>query len=168
MQSCTSERPIPVEPLSAEAFASFGAVIEADQARSYLINEGRTRRFHALAAPEVGPDGRAVLSIFRGTAWPRPILIRMLERHPLGTQTFVPMERHPWLAVVAERPEPKACRAFLCRGDQGLHLARDVWHHPLLPLQPTHDFLVIDREGPGKNIDEHWFGEAEQILVEPI
>jgi ureidoglycolate lyase len=154
--------------LTSEAFAPFGAVIEADQANSYLINEGRTRRFHALAEADVGADGRAVLSIFHGTAWPRPIRIRMLERHPLGSQAFVPMERHPWLAVVAERPEPEFCRAFLCRGDQGLQLAKGTWHHPLLPLQATHDFLVVDRDGPGGNLEEHWFDEAEQILVSPI
>lgn len=169
MSAGTGEaRSIPVEPLSAEAFAPFGAVIEADQARSYLINEGRARRFHALAAADAGTDGRAVLSIFRGTAWPRPVRIRMLERHPLGSQAFVPMERHAWLAVVAERPAPEACRAFLCRGDQGLQVARGVWHHPLLVLQPTHDFLVVDRDGPGENLEEHWFDEAERILLDPV
>lgn len=112
--------PLIPEPLTAEAFAPFGREIEADQATSYLINEGTTRRFHALAAACEGTNGEAILSIFRAASRPRPIAIRMLECHPLGAQAFVPMERHSWLVVVAERPTPDACRVFLARGDQGV------------------------------------------------
>lgn len=156
------------EPLTGDAFASFGAVIEADHARSHVINQGRTRRFHALAGADPGDGGRAILSIFRGTPWPRPPRIEMLERHPLAAQAFVPMQRHPWIAVVAERPEPEACRAFLCRGDQGLQYARGVWHHPLIVLAPTHDFLIVDREGPGDNLEEQWFENVTEVIVDPI
>jgi len=156
------------EPLTAEGFAPFGAVIEADHARSYLINGGRTRRYNALAAADCGADGDVVLSIFRGTPWPAPVRIAMLERHPLGSQAFVPMERLPWLAVVAERPEPEACRAFLVRGDQGLQIGRGVWHHPLLALAPAQDFLVVDRRGPGENLEERQFPDAVEVLVDPV
>ena len=159
-------REIPLEPLTPEAFAPFGTVIEADYARSYLINEGRCRRFHALATTDC--DGDVILSIFRATAWPRPVRIAMLERHPLGSQAFVPMERHAWLAVVADRPEPEACRAFLVRGDQGLQVARGVWHHPLLALAPVQDFLVVDRAGPGENLEEHYFPEGAAPVLAPI
>lgn len=161
-------RRIHVEPLSAEAFAPFGQVIEADHARSHLINEGLCRRYHALATAEPGEDGAVILSIFRATAWPRPIRIRMLERHPLGSQAFVPMERQLWLAVVAERPEPAACRAFLARGDQGLQYARGVWHHPLLALAPVHDFLVVDRAAPGKNLEERHFPAGTEVTIDPV
>jgi ureidoglycolate lyase len=92
----------------------------------------------------------------------------MLERHPLGSQAFIPMERHPWLVVVAERPEPGACRAFLARGDQGVQIGRGVWHHPLLALQPVHDFLVVDRKGPGSNLEEQFFGPGEEIILDPV
>ena len=156
------------EPLTAAAFAPFGQVIEAAHERSYLINGGRTRRFHALAAADCGADGEPVLSIFRGTPWPQPVRIAMLERHPLGSQAFVPMERLPWLAVVAERPQPEACRAFLVRGDQGLQIARGVWHHPLLALAPVQDFLVVDRRGPGENLEEHHFPATVEVLVDPV
>lgn len=157
---------LPIEPLTAEAFAPFGAVIEADHARSFLINEGRCRRYHALATADPGAEGQVILSIFRATAWPRPIRIAMLERHPLGGQAFIPMERHTWLAVVAEEPEPRACRAFLVRGDQGLQIARGVWHHPLLALAPVHDFLVVDRAGPGDNLDERHFRAGSEMTVD--
>lgn len=157
-----------VEPLTAQAFAPFGQVIEADHARSHLINQGRTRRYDALAMAEIDTAGSVALSIFRGTPWPAPIRIAMLERHPLGSQAFVPMERHPWLVVVAERPAPEACRAFLARGDQGIQIARGVWHHPLLALQPAHDFLVVDRKGPGENLEEHHFAPGTEVLLAPI
>jgi ureidoglycolate lyase len=133
-----------------------------------LINEGTTRRFHELATADEGPGGEAILSIFRAAARPRPISIRMLERHPLGAQTFVPMERNAWLVVVAEEPTPDACRVFLARGDQGVQYAAGTWHHPLLVLQPTQDFLVVDRSGPGKNCEEKWFPEGEEALVAPV
>jgi len=165
-------RTLPIEPLTAEAFAPFGQVIEADQARSFLINAGRTRRFDALAIADCGAGGAAALSIFRGTPWPVPVRIAMLERHPLGSQAFVPMQRHAWLVVVAERPAPQACRAFLARGDQGIQIARGVWHHPLLALQPVHDFLVVDRKGPadnsGDNLEEHHFPAGDEVLLAPV
>ncbi|MCA1242821.1 ureidoglycolate lyase [Stappia stellulata] len=158
---------VPV-PLTAEDFAPFGDVIEADHDRSHLINEGRTRRYHALATAAPGEGGEAILSIFRGTPWPAPVTIRMLERHPLGTQAFVPMERHPWLVVVAEAPRAEACRCFLARGDQGIQIARGVWHHPLLVLQPSQDFLVVDRAGAGNNLEEVWFPEGETVTLAPV
>ncbi len=157
--------PLVPDPLTAEAFAPFGRVIEADQAASYPINDGTTRRFHKLATADEGANGEAILSIFRAAPRPRPIAIRMLECHPLGAQAFVPMERHPWLVVVAERPAPDACRVFLARGDQGVQYAAGTWHHPLLALQPTQDFLVVDREGPGDNCEERWFPEGQEIQI---
>jgi ureidoglycolate lyase len=148
--------PLRVEPLTAAAFAPFGAVIAADPGRSYLINGGTTRRFHALAAADPGPGGTAILSIFRGAPRPLPLTVAMLERHPLGAQAFAPLSPAPWLAVVAEgaRPTTRDLRAFLCRGDQGVQYARGVWHHPLIVLGAAQDFLVVDRLGPGANLEE--------------
>jgi len=149
------------EPLTAETFAPFGTVIETAGAESFPINDATTTRFHALATADPGPDGEAILSIFRATRWPQPVLIRMLERHPLGTQAFYPLSPTDWLVVVAagERPEADDLRLFRARGDQGVQYARGVWHHPLLVLAERQDFLVVDRQGPGENLQE--------IRVEP-
>jgi len=149
------------EPLTAAAFAPFGTVIETEGAASYSINEGTTTRFHALAAAEPGPSGEAILSIFRATRRPEPVEIRMLERHPLGSQAFVPLSPEDWLVVVAagERPEAGDLRLFHACGDQGVQYGRGVWHHPLLVLTERQDFLVVDRRGPGENLEE--------ITVEP-
>ena len=162
------------EPLTAEAFAPFGQVIEADHDKSYLINEGTTRRFHDLAQVDVTDgEGEAILSIFRGTPRSLPIAITMMERHPLGSQAFVPMHPAHWLIVVAEGENPTAetCRAFLAAGNQGVQYAKNVWHHPLLVLEPTQDFLIVDRKGPrdhtGENLEERWFDGKGAVLEIP-
>jgi len=155
------------EPLTAESFAPFGEVIAPDQGDSFPINGGRTRRVHALATPEA-EGGPLVVSIFRGTRWPEPLRIRMLERHPHGTQALIPMERYPWLVVAAEEPRPEACRAFLARGDQGVQFAAGVWHHPLLCLFPLQDFLVVDRDQPGGDLEEVQFEPGTEPEMAPI
>ncbi|MEO0822817.1 MAG: ureidoglycolate lyase [Pseudomonadota bacterium] len=145
--------PLVAETLTAEAFAPFGQVIEAGLAKSWPINGGTTIRHHALAEAETGAEGRAILSIFRAEPWPsRPL--DMLERHPLGSQAFMPLGPHPWLVLVAGEPEARACRLFAARADQGVQYATGVWHHPLLVEAGRQDFLVVDREGPGQNLEE--------------
>ena len=155
------------EPLTRAAFQPFGTVIETEGAASFQINEGTTTRFHALATADPGENGTAILSIFRGTPRPRPIAITMLERHPLGSQAFMPLSDAPWLVVVAdgERPTAADCRAFIATGRQGVQYTRGVWHHPLLVLRPDHDFLVVDREGPGENLEEIAFDWAAELVV---
>ena len=134
-----------------------------------LINEGTTVRFHNLAAIEVGrDDGHPLISIFRAEPRPVPIAIRMMERHPLGSQAFFPLVPHDWLVVVchgAAAPDTATLRCFRASGEQGVNYRPNTWHHPLLVLQPQ-DFLVVDRGGPGENLDERWFGAAESKAVE--
>ncbi|MEM9140088.1 MAG: ureidoglycolate lyase [Pseudomonadota bacterium] len=142
------------EPLSKAAFAPFGQVLETEGARQIPINQGTTTRFDGLAVADPGPEGQAQLSIFRGTPRPQPIAIRMLERHPLASQAFFPLSPHDWLIVVAEAPEAAALRCFRAAGDQGVQYGPGIWHHPLLVLVPRQDFLVVDRLGPGGNLEE--------------
>lgn len=147
------------EPLTKAGFAPFGEVIERKGAERRVINEGTTDRLHALARAEAG-EGRAIVSIFQGRRRAFPLEIVMMERHPLGSQAFVPLEPADWLVVVSaapDVPEPGTLRCFRARGDQGVNYARNIWHHPLLILRETQDFLVIDREGPGVNLEEAWF-----------
>lgn len=145
-------------PLEREAFAPFGEVIEAsDAVRHFTINAGNTERYHDLANIEPGPDGRAIVSIFRGQPRQLPLAVTMMERHPLGSQAFMPLSGRPYLVVVAPAgpaPQVEDLRVFLARGDQGVNYAPGVWHHPLLALGEVSDFLVIDRSGPGDNCDE--------------
>ncbi|MCC4118738.1 ureidoglycolate lyase [Aromatoleum toluclasticum] len=156
-----------VEPLTREAFAPFGDVIEAsDAAHHFTINGGNTERYHDLAKIDPGPGGRTIVSIFRGQPRRLPFTVEMMERHPLGSQAFVPLSDAPYLVVVApagDTPGVQDLRVFLARGDQGVNYARGVWHHPLLALDGASDFLVIDRAGEGPNCDEVRLDEAAVI-----
>jgi ureidoglycolate lyase len=158
------------EPLTRAAFAPFGEVIETAGAEAIPINEGTTVRFNDLARIDL--DGRRpLLSIFRGQPRPLPLAIRLMERHPLGTQAFVPLQRRDYLVVVAEgagAPGPASLRAFRARGDQGVNYARNVWHHPLLVLEPDSDFLVIDRGGWDGNYEEHRLEADPEVLLEAV
>ena len=152
----TMPREIVAEPLTREAFARFGEVIDTQGTESFPINQGRTERFHALAGVELlGDDPRAILSVFRGQPL-EPLVITLMERHPLGSQAFVPINNHPFLAVVAPPGDcdEAAIRGFLARGTPGLSYRAGTWHAPVLPLEADADYLVVDRQGPGDNCDE--------------
>ena len=147
-----------IQPLTREAFAPFGEVIEAsDAVQHFTINAGNTERYHDLANIEPGADGRVIVSIFRGQPRTLPFTVHMMERHPKASQAFIPMSGKPYLVVVAPAGEPPAVedlQVFLARGDQGVNYATGVWHHPLLALEDVCDFIVVDRSGPGHNCDE--------------
>lgn len=156
-----------VEALSREAFAPFGDVIEAGEAvRHFTINAGSTERYHDLAQLEAGPDGRLIVSIFRGQPRALPFTVCMMERHPLGSQAFMPLSNRPYLVVVAPpgaAPGAQDLRCFLASGQQGVNYATGTWHHPLLALDMVSDFLVIDRCGAGPNCDEVQLEPAASI-----
>ncbi|WP_150700335.1 ureidoglycolate lyase, partial [Pandoraea terrae] len=140
---------LPIEVLTREAFAPFGDVIELAGAKHFPINGGTTERFHDLAQVDLGPDGgRTLVNVFRGQARTLPYEVKMLERHPLGSQAFLPLSTVPYLVVVAPAGEldVSQMRAFLACGElgwQGVNYARGVWHHPLLALHETSDFIVV-------------------------
>lgn len=154
------------EPLTADAFAPFGDVIEAsDRAEVIPINYGWTTRFNALADVAVG-DGHAILSIFRSKPL-APLVLKIFERHPLGSQAFIPMQGRPYLVAVAPPGDfdPAAVRVFRAAANQGVNYAKGTWHHFLLALDAESDFLVVDREGPGDNLDEVELAEGDWIAV---
>lgn len=159
-------REVTPEPLTATAFAPFGDVIEASRlAEPVAINYGQTLRFNDLARVEV-EGGHAIVSIFRGRPLDPPHLT-IFERHPLGSQSFTPLQGRPFLVAVAPPGDfdPAAIRVFRAQRHQGVNYAKGVWHHYLLPLEEESDFLVIDRAGPGENLDEIALAPADQIAV---
>ncbi|MDC3734580.1 ureidoglycolate lyase [Pseudomonas syringae pv. syringae] len=164
-------RKLIIEPLTKEAFAPFGDVIETDGSDHFMINNGSTMRFHRLADVQTAqPEDKAIISIFRAEALPMPLTIGMLERHPLGSQAFVPLLGNPFLIVVApvgDVPESEATRAFVSNGRQGVNYHRGVWHHPVLTIAKRDDFLVVDRSGEGNNCDEHYFAESQLLVLDP-
>ncbi len=160
------------QALSSEAFAPFGDVIQTEGAKKFQINEGTTTRFHDLAQVDTAEqDGRPIISIFRGDPRPMPFDIRIMERHPLASQAFVPLFARPYLVVVA-KPEiadgeaitAEDLFAFLAQPGQGVNYARNVWHHPLIALDVQSDFLIVDRGGEGDNLVEVHFDTAIATL----
>ncbi|WP_242008297.1 ureidoglycolate lyase [Paracoccus sulfuroxidans] len=146
---------IKATPVTAEAFAPFGELLATREKASKMINAGRCERHHALATVERG-GGEAIISIFRSEPVSLPYDCALLERHPLGSQAFVPLGSQPWLSVVAhdEGGKPGAPIAFLIPAGMGVNLRAGVWHGVLTPLDQPADFLVVDREGDGVNLEE--------------
>jgi len=145
------------EPLTQAAFEPFGDVISADDsAHHFPINDGYTERYHDLAKVDVLENGgRAIVSIFRSTPLAQPVAIKMMERHPLSSQAFMPLDNRPYLVVVAPAGEldERQIKVFLANGKQGVNYHAGTWHHFCLALHEQSDFLVVDRGGEGKNCD---------------
>lgn len=162
-------RDLTLEPLTAEAFAPFGTVMDVDAAELRMINGGTTERFHALAMADTATGGgQTILSLFRGQPRKFPYAVDMMERHPLGSQAFFPVSGGDWIAVVA--PDAGGCpgqpRAFLVPGHIGVQYARNVWHHPLIAVGRVSDFLVMDREGEGVNLEEASY-DLPYLIAQP-
>ncbi|MGB0439392.1 MAG: ureidoglycolate lyase [Paracoccaceae bacterium] len=149
---------IRLQPLTQDAFALFGDVLEATGTPDKIINQGMCGRFHDRATLDV-TDGRAGISLFKSQPRSLPFALDMVERHPDGSQAFVPMSMDPFVVVVApdEAGTPGLPRAFLTTPGQGINFHRGVWHGVLTPLHAPGLFAVVDRIGDGPNLQEHWF-----------
>jgi len=160
-----------IEPLTREAFAPFGDVIELEGAKQIPINLGTTIRYHDLAKVDVTDEGgRTLVNLFRGQPRALPFEITMMERHPLGSQAFIPLNDKPYLVVVAPAGEldESKIRAFVTSGWQGVNYAKGVWHHPLLALGEVSDFIVVDRGGDGHNLNEQNLRESQWLTEEAM
>ena len=154
--------------LTREAFVKYGDLIETEGADSFKINNGTTTRFHDLADVQLlGDKARALISIFRGEEFTFPVSIPMMERHPLGSQAFVPLSNRPFLVVVAEdrQGEPVNLQAFIVQPNQGVNFHANTWHATLTSMEGTSDFLVVDRGGEGNNLEEFFFETAYQVTA---
>lgn len=140
------------QPLTRAAFAPFGDVLDCDGAPDVMINAGLCGRFHDRARLDFG-EGQAGISLFDAEPRALPYICDLLERHPLGSQAFIPMHQNPFLVIVAKEPGVDAA-AFLTAPGQGINLHRGTWHGVLTPLAAPGLFAVIDRIGPGNNLEE--------------
>ena len=155
---------IAARPLTAEGFAPFGDVLTTDGAPDKIINQGLCGRYHDRAQLDFGPGGRAGISLFQAEPRSLPYRLEMVERHPEGSQAFVPMHQNPWLVIVAGAgATPGPVHAFLAAPGQAVNLHRGTWHGVLTPLAGSGLFAVIDRIGAGENLQEHWFAEPYTI-----
>ncbi|MEF3048568.1 ureidoglycolate lyase [Pseudotabrizicola sp. L79] len=154
---------IPPQPLTAAAFAPFGEVLEAT-GDFRLINDGWCQRHHDRAVLDFGPDGRAGISVFQAKPRALPYSFDLIERHPEGSQAFVPLSQHPFLVIVAQSPDHTPL-AFLTNGQQGINFRRGTWHGVLTPLHAPGLFAVVDRIGPTPNLEEVRFTESWTVIA---
>ena len=153
-----------IEPMTADAFAPFGDLLEAKGTPDKIINQGLCGRFHDRARMDFS-DGRAGISIFHAEKRDLPLKLDLVERHPDGSQAFVPMSHQPFLVVVAEDQNgtPQNIRAFLTETGQAINIHRGVWHGVLTPLYDPGLFAVIDRIGEGPNLEEYWL--PDEVII---
>ncbi|GAB5509921.1 MAG: ureidoglycolate lyase [Hyphomicrobiales bacterium] len=152
-------------PLSAEAFAPFGDVLNVDGEPDRLINQGLCGRYHDRAQMDFA-DARAGISLFKAQLRSLPYTLDMMERHPDGSQAFLPMDVHPFLVIVApdESGKPGDPQAFLTHTGEGVNYHRNVWHGVLTPLAGNGLFAVVDRIGNTPNLEEHWFDVPYKVV----
>jgi ureidoglycolate lyase len=162
---------VPVYPLSREAFRPYGDVIEVGDSRHYTINQGWAERYADMATLDLVQEGGApTVGVVRARPRQFPLQVTLMERHPKSTQLFVPLVPRPFLVLVAapaDRPEASKIIGFKTTAGQGINYGRGVWHHPLIALDQSTDFLVVDRHARDENCDEvslaHldlWVGEV--------
>jgi ureidoglycolate lyase len=149
------------QPLTPEAFAPYGDVLEAT-GDFRPINDGLCHRHHDRARIDTGPNARAGISIFKATPRSLPYEFNLLERHPEGSQAFLPMSEQPFLVIVAPGTGsvPGTPIAFLTNGAQGINLHRGTWHGVLSPLSAPGLFAAVDRIGTTANLEEYRYAEG--------
>lgn len=159
-----------IETLTKTAFAPFGEVVEADGAKEIPINQGYAVRRNSLGTVDVAThDGDVNISLFVAQPRPTPIQIEVMERHPDGTQLFYPLQDRDWLVVVCTDPhKPESYRAFRATGRQGVNYFRNIWHHPLLVLDADSRFFIVDRKGPGANLEEVFLEPTHALSLAPL
>ena len=157
------------QPLTRSAFAPCGDVITTDGAAHFAINAGTIERYHDLATVTLGEQGRALISIAtcnRTTVL--PYRIPLVERHPLGSQAFIPLNTTPLLVVVAppgDIPDIHQWQAFISDGAQGVNYHPGVWHMPLITPDPEQRFIIVDRGGAGDNCEEYTLTQDVVVLA---
>ena len=149
---------IVTQPLTSTAFAPFGDILEAQGTADKIINQGLCGRFHDLARLNFS-DGRAGISLFNATPRTLPYQLTMMERHPEGSQAFIPMSMNRFLIIVASDKNNRPGRplAFLSDPGQAINFHRNIWHGVLTPLEDPGLFAVVDRIGSGENLEEIFF-----------
>jgi ureidoglycolate lyase len=161
---------ISTKPLTAEAFAPFGDVLDVAGAPDKIINQGKCGRYHDRADLDFGQNGRAGISVFKAEVRSFPYALEMMERHPEGTQAFLPMSMDPFLITVAndDGGKPGMPLAFVSTPGQGINFHKNVWHGVLTPLHEPGLFAVVDRIGETPNLEEFWLSPQYVVtLAEP-
>ena len=153
------------QPLTTNAFRAFGEIIDATGEPDKIINQGLCGRYHDLAKLDF-TSGKAGISVFNAEARSLPFKLEMMERHPEGSQAFIPMHQYPFLIIVSHDKNgvPDTPISFISKPGQGINIFKNTWHGVLCPLHSPGLFAVFDRIGEGPNLEEHWFKKVWTII----
>ncbi|MDA7428350.1 ureidoglycolate lyase [Primorskyibacter aestuariivivens] len=156
---------ITMEPITAEVFAPFGDLMDCSGDPDKIINQGLCGRFHDRAVLDFD-GGRAGISLFQAKLRELPYKLDMMERHPLGSQAFIPMSMEAFLVIVAQDTgnRPGEPSAFVTQPGQAINFHKNTWHGVLTPIAGSGLFAVVDRIGAGENLEEHWFDTAYEVV----
>ena len=165
---------ISIEQLDINIFSKFGDIIQKKNALELRsINQGTTTRHHNISKLSLeSKNGNSAISIFSGSPRDLPIEIKIMEKHPIASQSFLPIQDYDWLIVVCEEknelPDLSTLRCFQVDGDTGISYNKNIWHHPLL-VKKKQDFWVIDRindqENSSINLQEYHFNNNETRFI---
>jgi ureidoglycolate lyase len=158
-------RQIVIQPMTAGAFAPFGDLLDCSGYADKIINQGQCGRYHDRATLDFA-DGRAGISLFNANPRALPYSLELVERHPEGSQAFIPMSEHPFLVIVVPDVDgaPGTPLAFETAPGQAINFHRGTWHGVLTPLHAPGLFAVVDRIGSGDNLQEHWFDDPYTVV----
>lgn len=157
------------EPLTANAFAAYGDVIEMAGHEPMPMNYGMAERYHALATVLTDQEGHAAISLVKSRRYELPHQIKLVERHPFGSQAFIPLDSNPFIVIVApagEQVNPGDVRAFVTNGEQGINYRPGIWHGLLFTPADESRFVCVDRQGPGNNCEEYYFAEEQSLWLQ--
>ena len=153
--------------ISRSNFATYGDLISTNDIKPIDINAGYAKRFDNLVdLNTLKNGGKTILSIFSALKRTFPMTIDMMEKHPLGSQAFIPMKETTFLSFVApqgESPDVNKIQSFVVPPKMGINYKPGIWHFPLISTEDT-NFLVIDRKGKCENLIIHKF-EKEKIIL---
>ena len=157
---------IPHIEITAELFKPFGDLLQLKDTADMLINQDMCERHHNLADIDFEDGGKPGISMFNAKPRSLPYKLEMMERHPEGTQAFIPMHQNSFLIIVAHDKNgvPDTPISFISKPGQGINISKNTWHGVLCPLYSPGLFAAIDRIGEGPNLEEHWFKKAWTII----
>ena len=155
------------KPINKENFKKFGDMITTDDIKPLEINDGYAKRYDGIANLDAKKDdGESIISIFSALKRSFPMKVDMMEKHPLGSQAFIPMKETTFLAFVApvgDKPDLSKAEAFIIPKGIGVNYNAGIWHFPLIATEDM-NFLVVDRKGSGDNLVIENIEEEEIIL----
>ena len=162
-----TERIIKPIPMTKENFSKFGDMIGTENIKPIEINNGYANRFDDIAKIDTANNnGKTTISIFSALKRSFPMKIDMMEKHPLGTQAFIPMKETTFLTLVApegKKIEMNKIESFVVPKGKGVNYKTGIWHFPLISTEDM-DFLVVDRKGPGENLIVENLDQEEILL----